>query len=157
MIDEIKKYISKQMPEIIFTPGKQFYWAPETKQVYFEDIPDNPIATWSLLHEVSHAKLNHTNYKNDFDLIFLEVEAWEEAKNLAKKFKIKINQNHIEDCLDTYRDWLAKRSACPVCGVRTLQQTNTVRYLCYNCHSKWKVTPSSFCRPYRSLFKESTS
>lgn len=157
MLEKIKEYIKSELPSIVFTAGNQFYWAPKTNQVYFDKQASGNIAIWSLLHEASHAKLHHASYKSDYELVSLEVEAWEEAKNIAKKFKIKIDQNHIEDCLDTYRDWLAKRSACPVCGIRTLQQTNLINYRCYNCHSQWKVTPSRFCRPYRTLFQQTTS
>ena len=151
MIKDIKKAIKSQLPEIRFIPSDKFYWTPETKTIYYDKKSRGNTADLALLHEIGHAKLNHKVYSSDFNLIQLELEAWEEAKQIAKDLGIKIDLNHIEDCLDTYRDWMAKRSQCPGCGVRNLQQTNSKQYSCYNCRSKWKVTPSRFCRPYRAM------
>jgi len=107
-------------------------------------------ALWSLLHETGHALLGHTTYKADFELLQLEVAAWEKAKEIAKVLEITINNDHIEDCLDTYRDWLHKRSVCPNCTTQCLQQDDLSHYRCYNCHTKWKVSTNRFCRAYRS-------
>ena len=82
-------------------------------------------------------------------LLKLEVEAWEKAKEVALKLDIKIDPNHIEDCLDTYRDWLYKRSVCPKCSNKSLQQSDFNHYECFNCHMRWRVTTSRFCRTYR--------
>jgi hypothetical protein len=51
--------------------------------------------------------------------------------------------------LDTYRDWLYKRSICPTCTAKCLQQGDFVHYRCFNCHTTWRVTASRFCRAYR--------
>lgn len=151
MLNNIKKAFKLQLPEIRFISSDRFYWAPETKTIYYDKNSRGNTADLALLHEISHAKLKHTAYRSDFSLIQLEVDAWEEAKKIANELGIKINLNHIEDCLDTYRDWMAKRSQCPNCGIRNLQQADLTQYSCYNCHSKWKVTPSRFCRPYRAI------
>lgn len=105
---------------------------------------------WSLLHETGHALLDHTSYKADFELLRLEVEAWERAKLLAADLDVAIDEDHIQDCLDTYRDWLFKRSICPQCNTKCLQQGDFVHYRCFNCHTVWRVSSSRFCRAYRS-------
>lgn len=138
-------------PNLTFVAGDVFLWSPEKKTVYYvSDKNNEPASEWSLLHEVSHGILNHTNYRSDFDLIKLEVEAWDYANSLASKYGVIINKEHIQDCLDTYRDWLHRRSTCPTCGTVSPQKSDT-KYVCINCSSEWKVSSSRFCRPYRKV------
>lgn len=106
---------------------------------------------WALLHETGHALLAHKSYKTDIELLKMEIAAWEKAHELGIQFAIKIDENHVQDCLDTYRDWLHARALCPSCGTRCLQHSSGHEYRCHNCHTSWKVTPSRFCRPYRSV------
>jgi hypothetical protein len=101
------------------------------------------------LHETGHALLGHTSYQADFELVRLEAAAWERAKSLALSLDMTIDEGHIQNCLDTYRDWLHKRSLCPSCGTQSLQQGDFVHYRCHNCHTKWRVGTDRFCRAYR--------
>ena len=146
----ILKLVKKEYRDIKILEADQFYWSPEEKIIYYDKTTSGNLADLALLHEISHAKLGHTNYKSDFDLLSLEVSAWHETRKMASELGVMIDENHIEDCLDSYRDWIAKRSACPVCGLRNLQLSDSDKYSCYNCHSIWKVSSSRFCRPYRS-------
>lgn len=145
------KLLSKSFPEISFTKGSCFYWSPSDKVVYYAPIKQEK-DSWTLLHETSHGILGHTNYGSDFELLKLEREAWEKAKYLAKDYNIIIDENHIEDCLDTYRDWLHKRSLCPKCDVKSLQSSDNT-YGCLNCGTTWRVSGSRLCRPYRMQHK----
>ena len=143
-------------PHLTFTAGEVFVWSPETQEVFYrEHLSGDVIADkrneWSLLHETGHALLGHVSYKADIELLKMEVAAWEMARELAKQFDIIIDEDHIQDCLDTYRDWLHARSVCPTCTSKCLQQGDIRHYRCYNCHTVWKVTPSRFARPYRSV------
>jgi len=144
------------LPDLRFTPGPTFYWSPETNEVFYRDGATEEKAAWSLLHETGHALLGHTTYKRDIELIKLEVAAWEKARELAGQFGITIDEDHIEDCLDTYRDWLHARSTCPSCTTKCLQQNDARHYRCHNCHTTWKVTPSRFARPYRRAVAQPT-
>lgn len=138
-------------PEISFVEGESFYWSPNESTVTYVIVSTQPeVSKWSLLHEVSHGILGHTDYSTDFELMQLEVAAWKKAVTLGKKYGIKIDLEHVEDCLDTYRDWLHRRSTCPTCGVVSLQ-TSERTYKCINCDSTWRVSNSRFCRPYRML------
>ena len=139
-------HLSKSYPSVLFKPADTFYWSPKDKTVYYAE--DRPDAQWSLLHELSHALLEHTSYSSDFELLLLEVAAWEKANKLAKNFEISIDPEHIQDCLETYRNWLHQRSACPTCNMRGLQTSPTI-YECTNCLSRWSVSMARFCRPYR--------
>jgi hypothetical protein len=145
-------------PNIVFTEGDSFFWSPLTNTVtYSSHTSTQPkIAEWALLHEVSHAILRHDHYHSDFELVKLEVEAWTYAKKLAKSYNIFIDYEHIENCLDTYRDWLHKRSMCPSCKTISTQLSSNV-YQCINCMMKWSVTNSRFCRPYRRSFSKNVT
>lgn len=144
------KKLSEDYPHLTFTPGKSFYWCPETAEVFYDPTKaDQPASIWSLLHETSHAMLGHTTYKADLELLQLEVAAWHHAISLAQTYGAAIEDEYVQDCLDTYRDWLYKRSVCPGCGTQCLQTDEPSHYRCYNCHSRWHVSPSRFCRAYR--------
>jgi len=139
----------KLYPRIKLQSGESFYWSPEKELiVYNENLIDKPVGKWALFHEVAHANLGHVNYSSDLGLLKLEVAAWEEAKIIASKFRSEINEDHIQDCLDTYRDWLHRRSSCPTCGI-VCMQIATTNYKCHNCKTNWVVSASRFCRPYR--------
>jgi len=136
-------------PQIKFVAGEVFSWAPaEKKVIYPNKDTDEERFNWSLLHETGHALLGHQSYSTDIELVSLESEAWAKAKNIAKKYSINIEEDHIQDCIDTYRDWLHQRSACPNCNNHSIQQDSRT-YRCFNCGQSWSVSSSRFCRPYR--------
>jgi hypothetical protein len=145
----IIEHVSKLLPDTELSPGISFFWSPKQNRItYNKDLVDQEIGIWSLLHESAHATLKHTSYGSDLGLLKLEVEAWEKAKELAIEYSIKIDDEHIQDCLDTYRDWLHRRSSCPNCNIICVQSSAT-KYSCHNCHTSWHVSASRFCRPYR--------
>lgn len=140
--------LKRDFPGLTFKPGKEFCWSPKYNTVIYPVGAVSEAADWAFLHEVGHALLEHHNYRSDLELISLESQAWDKAKELGKKYGQRIDPDHIEDCMDTYRDWLHQRSACPVCDTRSLQQ-DAEHYRCFNCGQVWTVTSSRFCRPYR--------
>jgi len=148
-MQELLLNLSADYPDISFIQGDTFFWSPRDKAVTYAAGSTQPeVSKWSLLHEVSHAILGHNQYYSDFELMQLEVAAWQYARGLAKKYDVKIDAEHIQDCLDTYRDWLHMRATCPTCGmVSTQKDPNT--YECFNCRTSWHVSNSRFCRPYR--------
>jgi len=141
--------LQQDFPEITFAEAESFYWSPANQHVMYKQGSRGNAAIFSLLHEVGHANLDHKRYRLDFELLQLESAAWEQAKRLAPRYGITIDEDHIQDCLDSYRDWLYGRSICPTCSSRALQQDDLPQYRCHNCHTIWDVTPSRFCRPYR--------
>ncbi len=149
-MDSLLDVLRTQYTNLTFQQGDAFCWSPETNEVIYAMQPGDRTAAWSLLHETSHALLGHTTYTTDFELLKLEVAAWDKAKKLAKIFDICIDEDHVQDCLDSYRDWIYARSICPRCGNKSLQQANLRHYKCFNCHMIWQVTPSRFCRAYRA-------
>ncbi len=149
------KRLRLEFPALAFRAGPTFSWSPVTREVIYKETvtDDDLVANWSLLHEVGHALLEHETYDSDFHLLKLELAAWEKAQELAKRFDHSIDPEHIEDCLDTYRDWLYQRSTCPSCTASSLQ-TSSRTYQCFNCGTVWHVSHSRMCRPYRRKQKE---
>lgn len=148
-MEKLLESLKKTLPGVSFEPGEAFYWSPEHSRVTYKLSSDeNESHAWALLHEASHALLGHRNYQKDIELLLLEVAAWQKAKELAIELDISISEDHIQDCLDTYRDWLHQRAACPRCSTVSLQ-VSAREYRCHNCLATWQVSASRFCRPYR--------
>ena len=140
--------LSKDYPNFTLRPGPQEHWSPKTNTITYNPHEPLNLMRHGLLHELSHALLGHSDYQSDFELLKLEASAWELAAKIGKKYNVSISQNHIQNCLDTYRDWLHKRSACPKCGMR-VPQKDPSHYHCFNCQNSWRVSASRFVRPYR--------
>lgn len=147
-MDKLLVSLREDFPDLQFALGSEFCWSPKNNTVIYTDSKDSPTSEWALLHEIGHAYLEHHNYHSDLELISLESQAWEKAKELGQKYGQQIDPDHIEDCMDTYREWLHLRSTCPVCATNCLQQ-DARHYQCHNCGQVWSVTSSRFCRPYR--------
>lgn len=149
-LEHIKQRLCADYPDILIIESQKSYWNPQTRTIYYNPNHSHPI--WSLLHEVGHMVSGHINYSGDVELLMMEAEAWKTAKVIAKKYGIIIDQDHIEDCLDSYREWLYRRSKCPGCGLNGLQSEPT-QYTCPNCTTIWKVSKSRFKRSYRRTIK----
>ena len=147
-INELIKVLSEQHPLLTFIADETFFWSPKDTAVHYDQEDDNDEGIWALLHEVGHALLDHKKYYSDIELVQMEVAAWEKAKQLASTYAIRIDNDHIEDCIDSYRDWLYKRSLCPDCKLSGAQVSANL-YMCVFCSLKWSVTTERFCRPYR--------
>ncbi|MEO5627341.1 MAG: hypothetical protein ABIQ89_00430 [Candidatus Saccharimonadales bacterium] len=151
---KLLKTLREDFPHVQFTPGETFSWSSRKQTICYPVVAAKTAnAAWSLLHEMGHAVLNHTTYQSDFELVKLEAAAWDKAAELGQKYGHIIDVDHIQDCLDTYRDWLHQRSTCPQCLVTSLQR-DMHTYCCYNCNTQWRVSRSKLCRPYRLLQKE---
>jgi hypothetical protein len=137
------------LPSITYRPGEAFRWSPKEQEITYRDTAHpTELDEWALLHEAGHALLSHKTYNSDLELLLLEVAAWEKAVETGASLGIVIDDEHIQDCLDTYRDWLHQRSSCPVC-TNTCLQISATTYRCHNCTTEWRVSTSRFCRAYR--------
>lgn len=153
------KLLSKlkaEYPHITFIEGQTFMWSPQKSQITYNSTAlKTEKGAWTLLHELGHGVLGHQAYKTDLELVELEAAAWTKAKEIGSQYSLKIDENYIQDCMDTYRDWLHLRSTCPTCG-SVSPQLNSTTYRCFNCTQEWTVTTSRFCRPYRRKTHKST-
>lgn len=147
-VEVFVKRVARDYPQFKFVPGSREHWSPKTKTITYSQAEPVDQLRYGLLHELAHAQLGHANYQSDFELLKLEAEAWQLAAKVGRQYGVKINDEHIQNCLDTYRDWLHRRSGCPICGVHALQADATT-YDCFNCGNRWQVSAHRFARPYR--------
>jgi hypothetical protein len=139
------KQIIADHQQFSFVSGQAFRWSPSEQTIYY---PQNDQVSWSLLHELGHALLSHQTYASDLELLKIELSAWDKAKQIGADYGVIIDQDHIEDCLDTYRDWLKQRATCPDCQTVTTQTSDNT-YLCFSCNASWTVPSSPLCRTIR--------
>ncbi len=139
--------LAKDFKQFRFAPGKTAVWSPGDGSITYRN-KSSTKDDWTLLHELAHGLLGHNTYSTDFELLKMESQAWHQAKIIGKKYSVEIDEEHIQNCLDTYRDWLHRRSTCPTCGLRS-PQISPSAYHCINCKTEWKVTADRFVRPYR--------
>jgi hypothetical protein len=143
------KQVTSDYPQFKFRAGKREHWSPKTKTITYE-VGDLEHTNYGLLHELAHALLDHNNYHSDFELLKLESQAWHKAAQIGQKYGVNIDEEHIQNCLDTYRDWLHRRSKCPTCGMHVMQ-TDSRTYKCFNCGTGWSVSAGRFARSYRKI------
>ncbi len=145
--------LKKDYPEIIFKPAAgSFAWSPAEMTISLPSLSSRQDA-WLLLHELAHARLKHADYHQDIELIKKELLAWEYAKKrLAPRYGQVIDEAYVDGSLETYRQWLHRRSLCPKCRQNGLQQTSGT-YLCLNCGQRWRSNEAKLCRLKRTTVK----
>lgn len=159
-MDSLLGRLRTDYPALRFIAGDSFSWSPVNGEITFRQTsperPEAPTALISLLHEAGHALLDHQRYAMDYELLQMEAEAWEHARCLATAYGVDLDDDHVQDCLDSYRDWLYRRSICPSCTAKALQLDGRKTYQCYNCRATWQVSDGRFCRPYRHTRGQAT-
>jgi hypothetical protein len=144
--DGILLEIESLFPKAKLRISDSFRWSPEENIIYYD--PFSETMALSLLHEVGHMICSHQRYSSDIGLLRMEVEAWQKAREYSKKIGLTLDEDHVEKCLDSYREWIYRRSSCPLCTQAGVER-ETGLYSCINCQKKWRVTPAKFCRVYR--------
>ena len=141
-ITSLLKQLRVDYPQFSFCQGDCFQWSPSEKTIFYCTTTDNqPVL---LLHELSHALLDHATYTSDIQLITMEREAWDYAVRLAPSYKVSMPTKFIESTLDSYRDWIHDRSTCPNCTATGLQ-INKSNYKCPACSHSWRVNEARTC------------
>jgi hypothetical protein len=143
--------VTADVPDISFTPADDFLWSPAEKTIYYTS--DGDTADALLLHELAHGLLDHHEYAQDVSLLTLEMHAWEKARELAVQYGVPLNEDDIQDHLDTYRDWLHARSTCPECEA-TGYEEKPRHYRCIACTHSWRVNEARTCGLKRYTTKE---
>ncbi|MDR2524131.1 MAG: hypothetical protein LBC95_01125 [Candidatus Nomurabacteria bacterium] len=122
-----------------FAPNDICRWLPEENTIYFAEDEAQ------LLHELGHALCGHRGFVQDVELLRIERDAWEKAREIGAKYGIEISDEQIENALDGYRDWLHERSKCPKCGQNGVQGRIGGRYRCLNCDAAWDANDARQC------------
>ena len=120
--------LQRDFPEFKFVSGQKFAFRPPKTIVLG---PEEPRSELLALHEVGHAVLEHRDFKTDVERLKMECMAWEKARELADVYGVLFDKEFTEGELDTYRDWLHKKSRCPNCGLTRFQDTDG--YHCPRC------------------------
>lgn len=136
------KKLRLDYPQFNFKESDNFLWSPDDNTVYYSNKSSD--CEYFAIHELSHALLDHREYKRDIVLLTMERDAWEKAKEIAKKYNIEIDDDFIQSNLDTYRDWMHKRSTCPDCSAVGLQ-SDKIHYKCVVCGHNWRVNEARTC------------
>ncbi len=132
-------------PEYVFVESNVYCWSPATNTISYIPGRTTGDCVISLLHELGHAKRQHTSYSIDSQLVQMELEAWNTAQELCQKYGVSIPQSKVDESLDTYREWQLSRSLCPNCRLAGLQSDQTLDYTCINCARCWSVPENSQC------------
>jgi hypothetical protein len=141
-ITSLATKLQTDFPRFGFVASHEFRWSPKERTIFYDQDSSDQA---SLLHELSHAILDHREYARDIELIELERDAWTYAREtLAHTYDASIDSEQSEDALDTYRDWLHARSICPGC-LATGLQTKKNEYKCILCTTKWRVNDARIC------------
>ncbi|PID31164.1 hypothetical protein CR983_02300 [Candidatus Saccharibacteria bacterium] len=132
--------LQRLLPGVAFARGADFAWNPEESRITYR--PSGTVT--SLLHEAGHARLHHASYRKDIELVMLERDAWEAARDIAHQLNTTLDDQEVEAHLDSYRDWLHARSTCPTCGANGLQAALN-SYRCIECSTRWRVNEARTC------------
>lgn len=130
------------LANLTLSQGEIFSWSHTARAITYDVHMSHADAY--LLHEYGHALLVHASYTHDIDLLKMERAAWDKALEIAPMYGVSIDDDLVEDALDTYRDWLHDRSLCPTCGATGLQiESHT--YRCFACFTTWSVNEARGC------------
>jgi hypothetical protein len=128
-------------PQFEFLLATQAHWSPDSRTIFYS----TETSPAELLHELAHALLDHKKYRRDVELIKIERDAWDHAAyRLAPMYAITIDEEIVETALDSYRDWLHTRSACPSCNATGIQSSHHT-YRCLACQTIWSVNEAKTC------------
>ncbi len=146
----VKRLIA-DFPAFRFVPSDDFRWSAEETTVYYSQASSDEA---SLLHEVAHGVLAHTDYSRDIELLQMERDAWDYASStLSARYGLVVDDDTIQDAIDSYRNWLHARSTCPHCKATGLQ-TKKELYTCLVCRRTWHVNEARNCGHKRTIMKK---
>lgn len=129
-------------PMIKFVSSNNFSWSKDNLTLNYVD---NYLLWPMIIHEIAHYELKHSSYDNAIHLLQIERDAWTKANEIAIRYNLSIDENIIEDSLDSYREWLHTRSKCTNCEAIGIE-TNKNIYRCVQCDNMWKVNEARSCR-----------
>lgn len=135
--------LTTDFPQFIFQNAHASRWSARENTVYYSDATSTH-GQHELLHELGHALLGHDSYTHDVELLSIERQAWDKAIELAPSYGLSIDDDTVEEQLDTYRNWLHARSRCPNCHVAGFQR-KTLDYSCALCGVNWRANEAKQC------------
>lgn len=137
-MDDIINQLKQDYPNLRFIKGARFsFRPPKTIVVGPYEGKNTPLL---LFHELGHALSKKYSYNLKVERLKIEVAAWQEGKKAYQNYPDlpPWDDDFVEDNLDTYRDWLHKKSTCKACGLTMYQDVNN-SWQCPHC--------ATYCRP----------
>ena len=128
---ELLARLKVDFPDLRFVQGAKFTFRPPQTIIVG---PSEPHHSLLILHELGHALCKHRDFKTGVQRLKMEREAWEKARELCGSYGVFYDEELVESELDTYRDWLDKKSRCPSCGLTRFQAPDGV-YHCPRCEN----------------------
>src|SRR3546814_626438 len=128
-ITSLLPQLTTDFPSVGFRAGHEFNWSHDDQFVYVIADESSEPGLAQLFHELSHSLLGHSDYSRDINLLKMERDAWEKARDVAKEYGVAVYDEVVQNHLDTYREWLHSRSTCPDCTA-TGMQTGPKTYHC---------------------------
>ena len=129
MDNELLSKIKADYPELKIIKGRKFAFRPPKTIVVG---PLEAASSLLILHELGHAVLRHKDFGVDVERLKMEMQAWEKARELAKIYEVEFDEEVMQEELSTYRDWLHRKSRCPICGLTRYQKPDG-QYCCPKC------------------------
>lgn len=131
--------IQNDFPQFIYKPARVNMYSPRNRTIHY-DVKRITTSNglMGVLHELGHAVLDHRSYKYDIELLNFEMDAWDFARQMAPRYGLKIDEDHIRRSIATYDQWLSKRATCPDCSNFCLQH-GRFEFRCFACGASWKV------------------
>jgi len=86
--------LKQDHPGLVFNSGRLHCWSPDKGQIFYAE-SERGHSIEGLLHELGHARLDHSGYISDLDLLQKEVEAWQEAQCLAELYGVKFDEDYM--------------------------------------------------------------
>ena len=123
--------IKSDHPEFNFRKGERFSFRPPKTITVGPDEKNDELL---LLHELGHAMSGHKAFNTGAERLKMEREAWEKARELASSYDVEFDDSLAEAELDTYRDWLDKKTRCKKCGLTCYQTPDEVIH-CPRCEN----------------------
>ncbi|MCL1876552.1 hypothetical protein FWF74_00715 [Candidatus Saccharibacteria bacterium] len=146
-INDLIKKLRVDFPEFNFEKSEHNFYLPTEKTIFYTGDAAR------LLHELGHGILDHKDFVQDIELIHIERDAWDKAREIAPKYGVEIDDSAVENALDDYRDWLHARSLCPKCRQTGVQSRENLNYYCVSCNTKWSANDARSCGLKRRLIK----
>ena len=131
MTERLLEKLRVDFPDFRFVEGVRFaFRPPHTIIIGPEETNDSLL----LMHELGHALCRHQDFETGVERLKMERAAWEKAQELCGSYGVCYDKDVVEEELDTYRDWLDKKSRCPICGLTRFQAPDGA-YHCPRCEN----------------------
>lgn len=127
---ELVERVQRDYPQLRFKAGKKFTFRPPRTIIFVRT--EQIGGQLQLMHELGHVRLEHRFFRTDVERLKMERAAWEEAHKICEQYGVAYDEEFVEQQLDSYREWLHRRSQCPVCGL-TRYQSGSGEYHCPGC------------------------